>query len=233
MPRPTSSSARSTPSSSRSPSDGEHAWSRSARAPSARSRPRPARTDCSRSRDAGRRRSSRSRWTTCPLLLVAEGIERPGNLGTLVRSACSSGATGAARLRRAHRRLPSRRRSRLGRHALPPPGRRVHEQRRRSMAAREQACASSSRRRRPSVGAGTPGSYGPVAVVVGSERHGVSAGWRDVADELVSIPMPGASDSLNVAVAAGIVLFEAVRQRMRPVSDLVGHLLSPLEQVSD
>jgi len=54
---------------------------------------------------------------------------------------------------------------------------------------------------------------GPVAVVVGSERHGVSAPWLEAADELVSIPMPGPADSLNVAVAAGIVLFEAVRQR--------------------
>jgi tRNA G18 (ribose-2'-O)-methylase SpoU len=48
---------------------------------------------------------------------------------------------------------------------------------------------------------------------VGSERHGVSAPWLAAADELVSIPMPGPADSLNVAVAAGIVLFEAVRQR--------------------
>jgi TrmH family RNA methyltransferase len=41
----------------------------------------------------------------------------------------------------------------------------------------------------------------------------VSDTWRAAADELVTIPMPGPSDSLNVAVAAGIVLFEAVRQR--------------------
>ena len=54
---------------------------------------------------------------------------------------------------------------------------------------------------------------GSVALVVGSERHGVSTAWLDAADRTVAIPMPGPSDSLNVAVAAGIVLFEAVRQR--------------------
>jgi RNA methyltransferase, TrmH family len=65
---------------------------------------------------------------------------------------------------------------------------------------------------------------GPSAVVVGSERHGVSNAWRDAADVTVSIPMPGPSDSLNVAVAAGVVLFEAARQRLeggdRPLRDL-------------
>ena len=45
------------------------------------------------------------------------------------------------------------------------------------------------------------------------ERNGVSRTWLDAADDAVSIPMAGAADSLNVAVAAGVVLFEAVRQR--------------------
>jgi 23S rRNA (guanosine2251-2'-O)-methyltransferase len=36
----------------------------------------------------------------------------------------------------------------------------------------------------------------------------------DAADDLVRIPMPGPADSLNVAVAAGVVLFEAARQRI-------------------
>jgi TrmH family RNA methyltransferase len=56
---------------------------------------------------------------------------------------------------------------------------------------------------------------GPMAIVVGSERYGVSDAWREAADETVAIPMLGRSDSLNVAVAAGIALFEAVRQRSR------------------
>jgi TrmH family RNA methyltransferase len=47
----------------------------------------------------------------------------------------------------------------------------------------------------------------PTAIVVGSEGRGVSAHWRSVAHEVVSIPMRGRADSLNVAVAAGILLF--------------------------
>jgi TrmH family RNA methyltransferase len=58
----------------------------------------------------------------------------------------------------------------------------------------------------------------PTAVVVGSERHGVTDDWLAAADEVVRIPMAGAADSLNVAVAAGIVLFEAAR-RLRPTDD--------------
>jgi tRNA G18 (ribose-2'-O)-methylase SpoU len=57
---------------------------------------------------------------------------------------------------------------------------------------------------------------GEVAIVVGSERNGVGARWLDVADARVAIPMAGAADSLNVAVAAGIVLFEAARRRCTP-----------------
>jgi TrmH family RNA methyltransferase len=55
---------------------------------------------------------------------------------------------------------------------------------------------------------------GATAVVVGNERHGVTRRWLDVADETVGILMPGPADSLNVAVAAGVVLFEAAHQRL-------------------
>ena len=51
------------------------------------------------------------------------------------------------------------------------------------------------------------------AIVVGNERYGVSRAWLDTADDAVTVPMPGPADSLNVAVAAGVVLFEAARQR--------------------
>lgn len=53
----------------------------------------------------------------------------------------------------------------------------------------------------------------PTALVMGSEEKGVSAAIRRMADEMVSIPMKGNIASLNVSVAAGIVLFEALRQR--------------------
>jgi len=54
---------------------------------------------------------------------------------------------------------------------------------------------------------------GPVAVVLGSEAAGLGAIWRDPAVLPISIPMAGIADSLNVSVAAAIVLYEAVRQR--------------------
>lgn len=54
---------------------------------------------------------------------------------------------------------------------------------------------------------------GPTAIVMGAEDTGVSQHWIDHADALVKIPMSGVVDSLNVSVAAGIMLFEVVRQR--------------------
>lgn len=53
----------------------------------------------------------------------------------------------------------------------------------------------------------------PSALIVGGEAHGASRAVAMLADEKVNIPMPGQSESLNAAVAAAIVLFEAVRQR--------------------
>jgi TrmH family RNA methyltransferase len=53
----------------------------------------------------------------------------------------------------------------------------------------------------------------PLALIVGGEAEGVSDVARDLAHNRVYIPMPGGSESLNVAVAAGVLLFEIVRQR--------------------
>jgi TrmH family RNA methyltransferase len=150
--------------------------------------------------------------TRPPLLLVAQGVERPGNLGTIVRTACSSGATALLACDAAtdvfH---PDTVRGAVGTLFHLP----VAE------------CATEDalpwlREQGVAIVVATPAadrSYweadlaGPVAIVVGSERHGVSTAWLAAADGAVAIPMPGPSDSLNVAVAAGIVVFDAVRQR--------------------
>lgn len=53
----------------------------------------------------------------------------------------------------------------------------------------------------------------PTALVVGTEATGLSQLWRDKATQNIIIPMQGAIDSMNVSVAAAILIFEAKRQR--------------------
>ncbi len=54
---------------------------------------------------------------------------------------------------------------------------------------------------------------GPLAVIMGSEQYGLSEFWLKNSDQPIRIPMAGQADSLNVAMATIITLFEAVRQR--------------------
>ena len=55
---------------------------------------------------------------------------------------------------------------------------------------------------------------GPIAWVLGSEDKGLRRLVREHCDELVSIPMLGSVESLNVSVAAGVVLYETVRRQL-------------------
>ena len=53
----------------------------------------------------------------------------------------------------------------------------------------------------------------PTAIVVGTEAIGLTQQWRDAAKQNIIIPMNGEIDSMNVSVAAAILIFEAKRQR--------------------
>ena len=53
----------------------------------------------------------------------------------------------------------------------------------------------------------------PTAVVLGNEAHGLAAGLASDLDEVVTIPMAGRTESLNVGMAAAVLCFEAARQR--------------------
>ncbi|MDP2623329.1 MAG: RNA methyltransferase [Actinomycetota bacterium] len=150
--------------------------------------------------------------TGTPLLLVAEGIEKPGNLGTMLRTADAAGANGVIVADPTTDPFnPNVVRASLGTLFTVP-----------LAVADTEAVIATLRSARVSILAATPRGARPhhgvdltgsVALVVGSEQYGLSARWLEAADERVVIRMPGPVDSLNAAMAAGILLFEAVRQR--------------------
>lgn len=54
----------------------------------------------------------------------------------------------------------------------------------------------------------------PTAILIGNEGSGLTPETATMADELVRIPMPGRAESINASIAAGILIYEAVRQRI-------------------
>jgi 23S rRNA (guanosine2251-2'-O)-methyltransferase len=152
--------------------------------------------------------------TGAPLLVVLDGIEDPQNLGAIVRTVEAAGADGVIRQTR---------------HAAPLDG----------VAARASAGATArvkvadvvniarALEELKEAGVWTVGLSGdapkrldrldltlPTAIVLGAEGSGLRRLVRERCDGLASIPMRGQLRSLNVSVAAGVALFEAVRQRL-------------------
>lgn len=148
-----------------------------------------------------------------PLVLVAEGIEKPGNLGAMIRTADGAGASAviAADLR-TDLYNPAAIRASLGTiFALPV------------VSADAASTLEFLRRHGVRIIAarvdGMMAYYeadmtGPVAIVLGSEAEGLSTLWKGDDITAVSIPMRGCADSLNVSVAAAVLLYEARRQRL-------------------
>jgi RNA methyltransferase, TrmH family len=146
------------------------------------------------------------------LVLIVEGVEKPGNLGAVVRTADAVGADAViAADARTDLFNPNAIRASIGTiFALPvvaaPSG-----------AVLDWLTAQGIRPVAALVDA--PVTYletdlrRPVAIVLGSEAEGLSATWRDPRVTPAAIPMLGIADSLNVSIAAAVLLFEAVRQR--------------------
>lgn len=56
---------------------------------------------------------------------------------------------------------------------------------------------------------------GGAGIIIGNEANGISEEAAELATQLVKIPMPGKAESMNAAIAAGIMIYEAVRQRIK------------------
>ena len=147
------------------------------------------------------------------LVVVTEAIEKPGNLGTILRSADAAGVAAVIvcdRTTDVHN--PNVVRSSTGTLFSVP----VAE------ASSEETLAF-LKERGFHILAATPHAeklhceinlVGNVAIALGAEQYGLTAKWMDGADLRVRIPMLGLADSLNVSSAATILLYEAVRQRI-------------------
>lgn len=147
------------------------------------------------------------------ILLVVDGVEDPGNLGALVRSAAAAGASGILLGVEATVGVtPVVAKASAGAVERIPIAREAHL-RRRLTRLKEDGFRVAALDARGS----TPWNHavltGRLVLVVGNEGSGVRRGLLQIADERVAIPLAGGIESLNVSVAAGVVLFEAVRRR--------------------
>ena len=150
-----------------------------------------------------------------PLIVVLDGIEDPHNVGAILRTADAAGADGVVR--------QSRRAAALdGAAAKASAGAISH------VRIADVVNIARALEELKEAGVWTVGLAGdsskrldqvdltvPTALVLGAEGSGLRRLVRDRCDWLASIPMKGHVQSLNVSVAAGIALFEVVRQRSR------------------
>jgi RNA methyltransferase, TrmH family len=152
------------------------------------------------------------RATRDSLWLAVESIESPGNLGTIIRTAEAAGASGVFILNpNCDPHDPATIRATMG--SL------FSQKLVRCSVPEFKSWAKSNG---VSVVASSPSGLMdykgleyrfPAALIVGSEKHGLSEQLLETANFMVRIPMRGGCDSLNAAVAAGILLFEITAQR--------------------
>ena len=146
------------------------------------------------------------------LYVVAEAIEKPGNLGTILRSSDAVGVSGLIVCDRCTDIYnPNVVRASVGTLFTVP-----------TIEAEGKETLQWLKSQGIAILAATPKAdclftkadlSGPLAIALGTEQLGLSDLWMDNADCQVRIPMNGAADSLNVAMAATLLLYEALRQR--------------------
>jgi len=148
-----------------------------------------------------------------PLIVVLDGVEDPHNVGAILRSVDAAGATGIVR--------QTRRAAPLDGAAAKASAGAVHHVRVADVVNVARAVEDLKAAGVWTVGLDAEGEIPyhdvdltlPTAVVLGAEGHGLRRLVRERCDVRAAIPMAGHVGSLNVSVAAAVVLFEAVRQR--------------------
>lgn len=154
----------------------------------------------------------RSKETSSPFFVVAEAIEKPGNLGTILRSSDAVAIDGLIVCDRCTDVYnPNTVRASVGTLFTVPVAESSSEE-----------CILWLKSHGIKIVAATPSALneftevdltGPVAIALGTEQLGLSEKWMQQADIQIRIPMCGAADSLNVAMAATLLLYEVFRQR--------------------
>jgi RNA methyltransferase, TrmH family len=149
-----------------------------------------------------------------PFLVVAEAIEKPGNLGTILRSSDAVGLNGLIvcdRCTDIHN--PNVVRASVGTLFTVPVAETKGDETLQWLKKKSIAIVAAT----PSAEKEFTGVdlSGPIAIAVGTEQLGLSKLWMENADIQVRIPMCGVADSLNVAMATTLLLYEALRQRKK------------------
>lgn len=146
-----------------------------------------------------------------PLVVITEDVEKPGNLGAILRSVDGAGADAVIAIGGTDLFNPNVIRASVGTVFTVPI----------AAASATDTMAWLKRRGIRIVAARTDAQRlyadadlrGPLAIALGSERVGLSAEWHRADVEGLRLPMAGVADSLNVSVAAAVLLYEAWRQR--------------------
>jgi len=146
------------------------------------------------------------------LLLVIEAVEKPGNLGAILRSCDGAGVDGIIVCDAATDIYnPNTIRASLGAIFTTRVVMATNEEAAQFLKARKvKMIATSPAAQKPYWKLDAKGA---IALVLGSETKGLSPFWLKKADEVLSIPMKGKIDSLNVSVSTAVILYDINRQR--------------------